>query len=265
VAPASPGPPKIAIESLLKTYGTVTALQAVNLRVEESDIVCLLGPSGCGKTTLLNIIAGFEQATAGSVRVDGLRVDKPGPDRTVVFQTDALFPWLTSIANVMFGLSRRTPKTGEEAARLLSVLHLEGFERMFPYQLSGGMKQRVAIARALIRDPKVLLMDEPFGALDSQTRLEMQQLLQEVWMRFKPTIVFVTHDVDEAIMLGDRVLVMSNRPGRIVAEVDVPLDRPRRLHLLTDARFNKLKRRALDQLHPGSDTLESGSASGRSA
>ena len=150
-------------------------------------VTILTGFLGSGKTTLLNIIAGFELATEGAVKVEGVLVKRPGPDRTVVFQSDALFPWLTSLDNVMVGMqSRKSSDVKREASRLLSALHLDGFERSFPYQLSGGMKQRVAIARALIRDPKVLLMDEPFGALDAQTRLVMQQLLQEIWLRYKP-------------------------------------------------------------------------------
>jgi NitT/TauT family transport system ATP-binding protein len=241
--------PKIVVQAMTKAYGNVVALNDVNFDVKNSEIVCILGPSGCGKTTLLNVVAGFESATTGMVQVDGRATDRPGPDRAVVFQTDALFPWLTSLGNVVFGVKTKSrSRLRETAVELLTALRLREFQDHYPYQLSGGMKQRVSIGRALIRDPGVLLMDEPFGALDALTRREMQQMMQDIWLRYKPTVIFITHDIDEAFFLGDRVFVMSGGPGKIRDIIEIPFERPRPYDLITHPSFNELKRRALISL-----------------
>jgi len=246
--------PAIKIEKLDKTYPgdpPVQALEKVDLDVQAGEFVALLGPSGCGKSTLLNLVAGFEQNSSGSLRVDGKEVGKPGPDRGVVFQEAALFPWLTVWENVIFG-----PKTQGLAAAgyedrahdMLRIVGLSDFKNHLPVQLSGGMRQRVGIARILTLGSQVLLMDEPFGALDAQTRLSMQELLLSVWQQLKPTIVFVTHDIDEALFLADTVYVMSARPGRIQARMTVPLSRPRSIEDTTSESFNAMKREILRQI-----------------
>ena len=209
---------------------TLAALQAVELRIADGEFVCLLGPSGCGKTTLLNCIAGFIEPTAGEVLVNGRPVDGPGPDRGMVFQEYGLFPWFTAEQNIQYGprlkgLPRAALK--EISGRYIRLVHLTGFERHYPAELSGGMRQRVGIARALANQPDLLLMDEPFGALDAQTRERMQEELLKIWQAEKRTCVFVTHSIAEAAYLGDRVVVMTARPGRIKAEIAVSLPRPR--------------------------------------
>lgn len=212
--------------------GMLTALEPVSLDVAAGEFVCLLGPSGCGKSTLLNLIAGLDAPTTGSVSVGGQLVHGPGPDRALLFQEAALFPWLDVQRNVEFGLRQRgVPRRqrAEVAADLLARVNLQGFERNFVHQLSGGMRQRVAIARALAIDPAVLLMDEPFGALDALTRDKLHAELESIWAATRKTIVFVTHNVREAAALGDRVLVFSPRPGRIVADLRIELPRPRSL------------------------------------
>jgi NitT/TauT family transport system ATP-binding protein len=237
-----------------KTYPAqppVQALDKIDLRVEPGEFVALLGPSGCGKSTLLNIVAGFEHATGGSLTVHGRAVDKPGPDRGVVFQEGALFPWLTVWENVIFGPKTQglAPSAYEARAHeMLEIVGLTDFKHHLPVQLSGGMRQRVGIARILTLGSEVLLMDEPFGALDAQTRLSMQELLLSVWQRLKPTIVFVTHDIDEALFLADTVYVMSARPGRIQARMAVPLARPRTIQDTTGELFNTMKRDILQQI-----------------
>jgi NitT/TauT family transport system ATP-binding protein len=244
----------ILARQLDKTYPgepPVQALSQVELDVKPGEFVALLGPSGCGKSTLLNLIAGFEKASAGSLTVDGADIDRPGPDRGVVFQEAALFPWLTVWENVVFG-----PKTQglpassyeERAIEMLRIVGLSDFKKHLPVQLSGGMRQRVGIARILTMGSKVLLMDEPFGALDAQTRLSMQELLLSVWQQLRPTIVFVTHDIDEALFLADTVYVMSARPGRIQARLTVPIERPRTIEDTTTERFNAMKREILKQI-----------------
>lgn len=241
----------LVLERVTKRFDEFTAVAGVTLAVRESEIVCLVGPSGCGKSTLLNMLAGFEKATGGDVEIDGHPITGPGPDRAVVFQHDALFPWLTVFANVTAGARARRRKGYERRAEeLLGQLRLQGFFRHYPYQLSGGMRQRAAIARALMSDSKVLLMDEPFGALDAQTRGEMQALLQEIWANYRPTIVFITHDIEEALLLGDRVVVMGTSPGRILEILDVGFARPRTLELTTKPEFNAMKSRVLHLLHP---------------
>jgi len=230
-----------------KTFAGKTVVQAladVDLRVGEGEFVALLGPSGCGKSTLLNILAGFERLTSGTVRFDGRTISKPGPDRGVVFQEASLLPWLTVWDNVVFGpkvqgIARSIYEPKAEA--ILKIVGLESFKQALPVQLSGGMRQRVGIARVLVMEPRALLMDEPFGALDAQTRLSMQQLLLDVWQKLKTTVLFVTHDIDEAILLADRVCVMSARPGRISREIPITLPRPRSIDDLTNPAFIQFK------------------------
>ena len=224
----------LTVENLNKKYvshGSVTsALVDINLRIEEGEFVCLLGPSGCGKSTLLKIIAGLIPATSGRITINGKPVSGPGPERAVVFQDYALFPWMTVRDNVEFGLeARRLPlaQRREVSSRLLKVVGLSDFAERFPHQLSGGMKQRVSIARALAVDPSLLLMDEPFGALDAQTRHLLQDELLRVWREYRKTVVFVTHSIEEAIYLSDRIVVMTARPGRVKQIVVVPEARPR--------------------------------------
>ncbi|MES2511268.1 MAG: ABC transporter ATP-binding protein [Pseudomonadota bacterium] len=244
----------IKIEKLDKTYPAqppVHALDQIDLDVHAGEFVALLGPSGCGKSTLLNLVAGFEQASSGLLTVHGLPVDKPGPDRGVVFQEAALFPWLTVWENVVFGPKTQGLKARdyeERANEMLRIVGLSDFKNHLPVQLSGGMRQRVGIARILTLGSRVLLMDEPFGALDAQTRLTMQELLLSVWQQLKPTIVFVTHDIDEALFLADTIYVMSARPGRIQARMTVPLARPRSIEDTTSEGFNTMKRDILQQI-----------------
>jgi NitT/TauT family transport system ATP-binding protein len=221
----------------------IVALDGIDLEIGDDEFLTILGPSGCGKTTLLNIIAGFDHPTGGDVRLDGEAILKPGPDRGVVFQEYALFPWLSVEQNIEFGLrERRVPKT-QRRARVrdqIASVGLSGFERRYPQELSGGMRQRVAIARALVNDPKILLLDEPFAALDAQTRTLMQQELLRVWSAARRTAIFITHNIEEAILLGDRVVVMTARPGRIKEIVTINLPRPRDV---TSAAFNEIRRR----------------------
>ncbi|MHB0922065.1 MAG: ABC transporter ATP-binding protein [Thiomonas delicata] len=224
----------IEVRDLRLQFGTrrqqVLAVDGVSLEVQPGEFVSLIGPSGCGKSTLLNAVAGLVQATEGGAFLDGRLIDGPGPERGVVFQQYSLFPWMTVRKNVEFGLKMQglAASSRESSARtLLGLAGLLAFENHYPEQLSGGMKQRVGIVRALAASPKVLLMDEPFGALDSQTRMIMQQILTNMWQRFRLSVLFVTHDIEEAIFLSDRVYVMTARPGRIKAVVNVPLPRPR--------------------------------------
>jgi NitT/TauT family transport system ATP-binding protein len=244
----------IHTQQLCKVYPAdppVLALDKVDLQIEPGEFVALLGPSGCGKSTLLNLVAGFEHASTGSLTVGGKPVELPGPDRGVVFQEAALFPWLTVWENVIFGpKTQGLPASAYEARanEMLQIVGLADFKRHLPVQLSGGMRQRVGIARILTMGSEVLLMDEPFGALDAQTRLSMQELLLSVWQKLKPTIVFVTHDIDEALFLADTVYVMSARPGRIQARITVPLSRPRTIEDTTGESFNAMKREILRQI-----------------
>lgn len=237
----------VEFRGVSKIYGRtpgVTALEHVDFGIEESEFVALLGPSGCGKSTLLNLLAGFEALTGGSLHFYGNPVTRPGPDRGVVFQEAALLPWLTVWDNVTFGPRvQHLPKTDYEAAsrEILHLVGLDAFRDALPVQLSGGMRQRVGIARVLVMKPRVLLMDEPFGALDAQTRLTMQQLLLDVWQSLKTTVLFVTHDIDEAILLADRICVMSARPGRVTREIPIGLRRPRSVDDLTNPEFIQYK------------------------
>jgi NitT/TauT family transport system ATP-binding protein len=229
----------------------VVALEGIDLTVSPGEFVALLGPSGCGKSTLLNLIAGFETPTDGHITVFGAPPGKPGPDRAVVFQEPALFPWLRVWDNVTFSpriAGKPRADYEADARRFLDIVGLTGFERHYPDQLSGGMKQRVGLARCLLMQPRLFLMDEPFGALDAQTRLAMQELLLHVWDTMKRTVVFITHDIDEAIFLADTVYVMSARPGRIRRRIAVDLPRPRDVEMMADAGFNALKREILHEL-----------------
>lgn len=241
----------IRIERLEKVFAPsggrapTVALTDITFSVAQGELCCLLGPSGCGKTTILNILAGFDSATGGVARVGGKPVDRPDPGRALVFQQPQLFPWLDVWDNVLFGprmSGMATSEANARALRLLSEVGLTEFVHHRVYELSGGMRQRVAIARALINQPEVLLMDEPFGALDAQTRATMQQLLLSISEDMRPTILFVTHDVDEALFLGDRVYVMTARPGRIRERLQVPIPRPRTLEVMTSPEFVSMKR-----------------------
>ena len=229
------------------------AVQDVSLSIAPGEFVCVLGPSGCGKSTLLGALAGHWTPSRGSIHVDGVPVAGPHPDRGLVFQQHTLFPWKKVLDNVAFGLKMQgipRHERRERARALLGLVGLAGFEDRYPVQLSGGMQQRVEIARVLINHPRVMLMDEPFGALDAQTRLKMQELLLDVWARVNTTIVFITHDIDEALFLADRILVMSPRPGRIIDEIRLDFARPRHPDLMTSNHFTRLKRHCLDLLHP---------------
>jgi NitT/TauT family transport system ATP-binding protein len=239
----------IAIERLSKSFETARrtshlALADISLEVAEGEFVSILGPSGCGKSTLLYIVGGFVQPTQGTVAVDGKPVTGPGPDRGPVFQEFALFPWKTVLGNVMYGPLERgmaRSRAEEKARALIALVHLTGYENFYPKELSGGMKQRVAIARTLAYGPSILLMDEPFGALDAHTRTGMQKELLEIWERDRKTVLFVTHSVEEAVFLSDRVVVLTRSPGRIKETVRIDLPRPRRrAELLVDRRYQTL-------------------------
>ncbi len=253
---------QIAIDRLSLRVGqgvqAFEAVQDISLTVEPGEFVCLLGPSGCGKSTLLGALAGHLQPSKGAITVDGVAVDGPHAERGLVFQHHTLFPWRRVIDNVAFGLKMQGVPRAElrrRALELLAMVGLEEFAQHYPAQLSGGMKQRVEIARVLINHPRVMLMDEPFGALDAQTRLMMQQLLLQLWARIRTTIVFITHDIDEALFLADRILVMSPRPGRIIEEIAVDFARPRDATLVTSENFTRLKRRCLQLLQPAGSGL----------
>jgi ABC-type nitrate/sulfonate/bicarbonate transport system ATPase subunit len=232
------------VHQVERRFGQTLALQATSLEIAQNDFVTILGPSGCGKSTLLRIVAGLDQPSSGHLTLDGRPVTGPGADRGMVFQSYTLFPWLSVLDNVCFGLRER----GWPRARQLEVAHsfikkvgLTGFEMHYPKQLSGGMQQRTALARALANQPRMLLMDEPFGALDHQTRELMQELLLGIWESEQTTVLFVTHDIDEAVFMGSRVMVMSARPGRIKLERVVPLPHPRHYSVKTTPAFMQLK------------------------
>ena len=220
------------------------ALQPTSLAVAHNDFITILGPSGCGKSTLLRIVAGLDTPTVGQVLLDEQAVTGPGADRGMVFQSYTLFPWLTVRENICFGLREKGMAPAQQleiAARFIAEVGLSGFESHFPKQLSGGMQQRVALARALANDPKILLLDEPFGALDNQTRALMQELLLSIWELHKKTVLFVTHDIDEAIFMANRCAVFSARPGRIKNELQIDLPYPRHYTVKTTPRFSELK------------------------
>ncbi|MGL4230342.1 MAG: ABC transporter ATP-binding protein [Casimicrobium sp.] len=227
------------------------ALQATDLNVAENDFITILGPSGCGKSTLLRIVAGLDQQTTGEVLLDGKAIHGPGADRGMVFQSYTLFPWLTVRDNVCFGLRERGLARDEQldiANSFLKKVGLTGFENHFPKQLSGGMQQRTALARALANNPRMLLMDEPFGALDHQTRELMQELLLGIWETERKTVLFVTHDIDEAVFMGSRVVVMSARPGRIKLDREIPFAHPRHYSIKTTPDFAALKGELTEQV-----------------
>jgi ABC-type nitrate/sulfonate/bicarbonate transport system ATPase subunit len=227
------------------------ALQPTSLEVADNDFITVLGPSGCGKSTLLRIVAGLDTPTVGQVLLDGQPVVGPGADRGMVFQSYTLFPWLTVRQNICFGLREKGMPAAEQAeiaARFIKEVGLSGFESHFPKQLSGGMQQRVALARALANDPKILLLDEPFGALDNQTRALMQELLLSIWELHKKTVLFVTHDIDEAIFMANRCAVFSARPGRIKNELKIDLPYPRHYTVKTTPRFSELKAQVTEDI-----------------
>lgn len=247
---------KLQVKNLSKVFpvaggASVTALQNVNLEVHNSEFVMIVGPSGCGKTTLINILGGLEDATSGEVLLDGVPVHGPGADRGMVFQGYSLFPWLTVQKNIEFGLKMKkipAPQRAEQARRYIDLVGLNGFEQALPRQLSGGMKQRVAIARTLANEPEVLLMDEPFGALDAQTRIVMQELLARISQQTSTTILFITHDIDEAVLLGDRIYVMSRRPGTVRDVLTVELSGERNHNSLVLPEFLRTKKQIMDML-----------------
>ena len=235
-----------------KAGQSVIALENISFDLEDKKFAVIVGPSGCGKSSLLYLIAGLNEPTSGICKIGDQVIKGPGKERGMVFQTYTLFPWLNVLKNVEFGLKLRSISSTERsrtASRFLSEVGLKGFENAYPKQLSGGMQQRVALARALANDPEVLLMDEPFGALDSQTRSIMQELLVKIWEHSHKTVLFVTHDIDEAIFLGDHVYVMSARPGRMIEEVEVTIERPRNIEVLTSDKFITLKRKVMKLLH----------------
>ncbi len=251
------GRPKLKIEGISRTFPgaddrpALRALEPVDLCVAENDFITLLGPSGCGKSTLLRIVAGLDRPSEGRVLLDGREITRPGPDRGMVFQSYTLFPWLSVADNVAFGLRERGVDEREIAAKVgayIEKVGLRGFERHLPKQLSGGMQQRTAIARALANDPEILLLDEPFGALDNQTRALMQELLLGIWERERKTVIFVTHDIDEAIFMASRVVVMTARPGRIKADMRVDLPHPRHYTVKTTPEFSALKARLTEEI-----------------
>ncbi len=257
------GLPKILVEDLVFEYSDprgrrLRALDGATLHVRENEFCCVLGPSGCGKSTLLYLIAGLQRPTRGRVVVDGRPVTGPGADRGLVFQEYALLPWRTVHENVALGLKIRGIAPSERdavARRFIELIGLRGFEDKFPHELSGGMRQRVAVARTLANSPQVVLMDEPFAAVDAQTRTNLQEELTRIWSRTKVTVIFVTHNVDEAIFLGDRVLVMTPRPGRVqaIVPVDVPREERQWVTLERDPRFVSLRSRLNEMIRLSAD------------
>ena len=246
---------KLRAEHISKTFegqtGPVLALDDVSFSVEEGEFVVIVGPSGCGKSSLLNILGGLDEASEGSVYVAGEKISGPGKDRGMVFQGYSLFPWLTVQKNVEFGLKMSgvpQKERSETALKYIGLVGLKGFESALPDQLSGGMKQRAAIARTLANQPEILLMDEPFGALDAQTRIIMQELLADISRKTGSTIIFITHDIDEAIILGSRILVMSRRPGTIRKTIPVVLDCKRDHTAYSDLGFLSIKKEIMDLL-----------------
>ena len=239
----------LVANNLLKEFESFIAIKDVSFRVKDGEFVCIIGPSGCGKTTLLRMIAGLEKITGGEILLDGREVVKPGSDRGFVFQEYTLFPWRTAQKNVEFGLEIQGMGKNERkelAKKYIDLVGLSGFESRYPKELSGGMQQRVAIARSLVNNPEILLMDEPFGALDAQTRNLMQVELLRMWEKEHKTILFVTHSVDEAVFLADRVIVMTTAPGGIREIVEVKVDRPR---IRTDTEVNRVRDRLLSLLN----------------
>lgn len=245
-------PKSIEVENIVKTYGegpnAVHVLDGINFVIEEREFVCILGPSGCGKTTLLKMMDGLIDPTEGEIRIGGTPVDEPTADAALVFQNFELFPWRNTLENVALGLEisgMGKEERRERAQEWIDRVQLDGFEESYPSELSGGMQQRVGLARALAVDPEVLLMDEPFGALDAQTKDRMQTQLLQLWEQEKKTVAFVTHDIRESVFLADRVLVMSSKPSSVVADIDIPFERPRwnrRIEVENDDRFEDIER-----------------------
>ena len=228
---------------------TIEALSNVSLEISNQEFICILGPSGCGKTTLLRIIAGLESASSGTISINGAGITKPSPRMAMIFQEYSLYPWRNVLDNVGLGLELRGVKKTERevhAQKFLELVGLRGFEHSFPHELSGGMRQRVAVARALAIDPSILLMDEPFGALDAQTRNRMQHELLDIWEKTKKTVLFVTHSVDEAVFLADRIVVLTRRPGTVREIITIPQERPR---IRTSEEFVRIRRHLLDSIN----------------
>ncbi len=250
-------PVTLEVKDLDKTFmssqGPVHALKNINFKVHRREFVCVIGPSGCGKSTLIRILAGLESQSAGKMLLNGEEVQGPSPDRGMVFQGYTLFPWLTVKENVMFGLLRSghgKVQAEQDAFQWIELVGLSKFVDHYPTQLSGGMKQRVAIARALANQPKILLMDEPFGALDAQTRAKMQAYLMEIWKNIDITVLFITHDLDEAVYLADRILVLKPNPGEVNELIEVPVPQPRSPSQFLSEEFVATKKRIEDLIHP---------------
>jgi NitT/TauT family transport system ATP-binding protein len=256
-------PVVLSVRDLHKSFGGSDgghiAFQKMSLDVHRREFICIIGPSGCGKSTFIRIVAGLEGASGGQILVDGNPVSGPGPDRGMVFQGYTLFPWRTVLKNVMFGLQMRGSETSqaESDARLwLDMVGLAKFEHLYPHELSGGMKQRVAIARALANEPRILLMDEPFGALDALTRCRMQSYLLQIWKKVEVTVLFITHDLEEACFLADRIIVMGANPGRVLEVIENPIPRPRSTDQLLSPQFIALKHRLDELIHGPGDAEE---------
>lgn len=256
-------PVTLEVQGLGKEFetpgGSVTALKDINFQTHKREFVCVIGPSGCGKSTLIRILAGLEMPSSGRMLLDGKEVHGPGPDRGMVFQGYTLFPWLTVKKNVMFGLEQagHSKQVAEEDARQwIDLVGLTSFVDSYPHQLSGGMKQRVAIARAMANQPRILLMDEPFGALDAQTRAKMQSYLMDIWQNIDITILFITHDLDEAIYLADRILVLKAHPGEVQELIEVPVPQPRSPDQLLSPEFLATKKRLEELIHPPAEEDE---------
>jgi NitT/TauT family transport system ATP-binding protein len=252
---------KIIAQHIDKIYTSgkksTTAISDASIDIQDNDFVCIVGPSGCGKSTMLRMLAGLDFPTNGEIIVNDKRVTGPGPDRGMVFQTYTLFPWMSVEDNIKFGLKiKKMPKDEQQkiADKYLDIIGLKKFAKSYPKELSGGMKQRVAIARALANQPEVLLMDEPFGALDPHTKSMMQLLMREIWETEHPTVVFITHDIDEAVFLANKIYVMSARPGKVVKEVNVYLPHKRDLDLKDSAEFIKLRKEINDLLYSANDS-----------
>ncbi|MDF1824910.1 MAG: ABC transporter ATP-binding protein [Verrucomicrobiales bacterium] len=250
-------PVVLSVKNLTKIFpsqnGDVTALNSIDFEVYRREFMCVIGPSGCGKSTLIRILAGLESETSGAVLLDGNPVAGPGPDRGMVFQSYTLFPWLTVKQNVLFGpkmAGQKGATVESEARQWIEMVGLSKFENSYPHQLSGGMKQRVAIARALANRPRILLMDEPFGALDAQTRCQMQSYLLKIWKNLDITILFITHDLDEATYLSDRILVLKANPGEVDEIIEVPVPRPRTVDQFVSPEFIATKHRIDELIHP---------------
>lgn len=236
-----------------------TVLKQIDLKIHKREFICIIGPSGCGKSTLSRIVAGLDPYSSGEILVDGTKIHGPSPERGMVFQGYTLFPWKTVKENVMFGplMKGSSNPVAEAAAReWINIIGLEKYENQYPHQLSGGMKQRVAIARALVNEPKILLMDEPFGALDPHTRQKMQKHLMDLWQNIDITIIFVTHDMDEAILLADRIVALKANPGEIKEIIEVNLPRPRHPELMTTTEFKNLRKRVDFLVHAQEDEID---------